>query len=66
MLVEITDGGRKAVPGRSFEDCRPIIGDQYKTLVTWKSGEDIGVPEGSPICLRFKLDQAKIFFLDFE
>lgn len=66
VLVEITDAGRKPAPGRSFDDCKPIIGDQYKTLVTWKGGEDIGVPEGIPICLRFRLDQAKIFFLDFE
>jgi hypothetical protein len=66
VLVEVTDAGRRPVPGRSFEDCKPIIGDQYRSVVTWKGGDDIGVPEGTPICLRFKLDQAKIFFLDFE
>lgn len=32
-----------------IEDCRPIVGDQYKGLVTWKGGEDIGVPERAPI-----------------
>ena len=66
VLVEVTNAARKAVPGRSFEDCKPIIGDQFRTLVTWKGGDDLGVPDGTPVCLRFKLDQAKLFYLDFS
>jgi hypothetical protein len=66
ILVEVTDAARKTVPGHSFEDCKPVIGDQYRTRVTWKGGDDLGIPEGVPVCLRFKLDQAKLFFLDFD
>jgi hypothetical protein len=66
IRVEVTDASRNVVPGRSFDDCRPIIGDQYRTLVTWRGGDDLGVPEGTPIGLRFQLDQAKLFFVDFE
>lgn len=66
IRIEVTNSNRDVVPGRSFADCNPIIGDQYKTLVTWKGGDDIGVPDGAAICLRFKFDQAKLFFLDIE
>jgi hypothetical protein len=65
ILVEVGGGGRNPVPGRSFDDCKPIIGDAHKQLVTWRGATDVGVPDGRPICLRFKLDQAKLFFLDF-
>lgn len=66
IVVEVVDAARNVVPGRSFENCYPIIGDQYRTLVTWKDGDDLGVPEGTPIGLRFRLDQARLFFVDFE
>ncbi len=66
VIVEVTDAARKPVPGRTFDDCQPIIGDQFRTPVTWKGGDDLGVPDNTPICLRFRLDQAKVFFVDFE
>ncbi len=65
-MVEITGGGLKTVSDRAFDDYKPVVGDQFRTLVTWKGGDDPGVPEGARVCLRFKLDQAKLFFLDFE
>ncbi len=66
IKVELTDLNGQVVAGRSFDDCDPIIGDQYRTVVTWKNTDDIGVPDGDAICLRFKLDQAQLFFVDFE
>ena len=66
IKVELTDLNGQVVAGRSFDDCAPIIGDQYRTVVTWKNTDDIGVPDGDAICLRFKLDQAQLFFVDFE
>jgi hypothetical protein len=66
VLIEVTDASRKPVPGRTFDDCQPIIGDQFRTPVAWKGGDDLGVPDNTPICLRFRLDQAKVFFVDFE
>ena len=55
------------VKGRALEDCTPIIGDQFWTTVTWKDGQtDLGAPAGGPATLRFKMDQAQIFGLEFE
>jgi hypothetical protein len=56
------------LPGRSFEECKPIVGDQYHTLVEWNggAGDDLGFENGQPVCLRFQMDHAQIFGLDFE
>jgi hypothetical protein len=66
VLVEAADFYGKPIPGRTFEDCSPLIGDQHKTLVTWKNADDMGVKAGEPVILRFRMKKAKIYFLDFE
>ena len=66
IRIEACDIHRQPLPGRTFADCRPIIGDQFKSLVTWQGGEDLGMQPGEAVVLRFQLDQAKIFALDFE
>ena len=47
-------------------DCQPIIGDQFNAPVSWSGGGDLGISPGEAVVLRFELDQAKIFALDFE
>jgi hypothetical protein len=60
ILVEV-DG----IPGRSFAEADPIIGDQYRKVVTWKGEDYLGYEQGKPIVLRFRMKQAKLFGLDF-
>jgi len=60
ILIEVAD-----VPGRSFADAEPIIGDQYRKLVTWNGQSDLGYKEEEQIVLRFRMRKAKIFSLDF-
>jgi hypothetical protein len=64
VAVSTRDG--QFLPGRSFEDAVPIVGDHYRTPVRWKKAEDLGFEQGQPICLRFKMDRAQVFALDFE
>jgi hypothetical protein len=66
IRVEVADFYGKTLPGRSFDDCRPIIGDQYRVPVTWKDGDTLGAKNGEPVVLRFKMSRAKIYQLDFE
>jgi hypothetical protein len=66
LLVAAADPGGAAVPGRSFDDCDPVIGDAYRVPVTWKGQDAIGVAKGTPLLLRFRLDRAKLFWVDFE
>lgn len=53
------------LPGRTLAESTPIIGDQHWTTVTWKNGSNLGYHEGEPLVLRFELDQATIYGLEF-
>ena len=66
ILVEVTNADHQTLPGRSFEECVPIIGDHHRTIVAWKGGDDLGHADGAAIMLRFKLDRARLFGIDFE
>lgn len=66
IRVEACNLERQPLPGRAMADCRPIIGDQVAAPVTWSGGDDLGIPPGAAVVLRFELDQAKIFALNFD
>ena len=67
ILIEVaTRSSGEPLPGRSFADCDPIIGDRFRHSVTWKGESDLGFGDGSAILLRFRLEKAAIYCLDFE
>ena len=65
LLIEVADLAGKPIPGRTFADCAPLVGDHHWTTVTWKEHDDLGHTKGSAIMLRFKMKQARIFGLEF-
>ncbi len=54
------------IDSRRFSECVPIVGDQHWARVTWKGGNDLGIPEGQPMTLRIEMKQAKLFGLEFD
>jgi hypothetical protein len=66
IVVEVCDLQGKTIPGRSFDDAVPIVGDQYRTTLSWKGADDLGVGDAQPVMLRFQMQQASLFGLDFE
>lgn len=66
VTVEVASLHGQAVPGRSFAESDAVFGDVYRKPLTWKGLADLGFEQGSPVILRFRLDRAKIFSLDFE
>jgi hypothetical protein len=44
----------------------PVFGDAYRIPVRWKSSGEIGAKPGEPICLKFRLDRARLYWIDFE
>ena len=66
ILVEACDLDAKPLPGRSFADATPIIGDQHHAPLKWKGGDDLGVKEGEGVILRFQMEKARLFGLDFD
>ncbi|MCX6625511.1 MAG: hypothetical protein NTY38_31505, partial [Acidobacteria bacterium] len=56
---------RGRLPGRSFAECAPVIGDHRATTVSWRGSDDLGYNDGEPVFFRFRLDQAVIHGLEF-
>ena len=67
VLVEAAGLDGKPIDGRSFADAVPLVGDHFRSVVKWKNDLDThGVDVDKPIVLRFKLDRAKLYWLEFE
>jgi len=66
IRVEVARLSGEAVPGRTQDECDPIVGDQFRTPVTWRGADELSVPAGTPIVLRVWLDHARLFGLEFE
>jgi hypothetical protein len=66
IRVEVAGVDGKPLPQRSFEEASPLFGDLRWTPLAWKGQDDLGHNEGAPIILRFQLDHAQIFGLEFE
>jgi hypothetical protein len=66
IKVELVEFDGKPIKGFSFAESDPIIGDQFWTEVTWNGKSELPVAPGTPIWFRFKLNQAKIYGLEFE
>jgi len=64
--VEVAGPDGAALPGRSFADCRPVVGDAYRQPIVWGDRDDLGHAERQPVMLRVRMDQAAIFAIDFE
>jgi hypothetical protein len=66
ILIEVVGHDGKPLPGRSFAEARPVSGDQHWTPVVWNGQEDLGFAPASAIILRFRMDQAAIYGLEFS
>jgi len=65
IRIEVADYDGNASTGRSFDDSIPIGGDAFRTTVAWKSGNDLG-HGGKPFMLKFRMEKASIFGIDFH
>jgi hypothetical protein len=54
------------LPGRGFEEAVPIVGDHPRALVRWQEADDLGIHPGDPVILRFMMEQAELFGVEFE
>lgn len=59
-------GFEEVIPGRAFADCTAVQGDQFWKTVDWNGETDLGFKEGDCVVIRFKMDRAKLFGIEFE
>lgn len=66
IRVELARANDETIPGRSFDDCDPVQGDAFWQIVSWKDGTDLKTPEGEGLVIRFRMERAQLFGIEFE
>lgn len=67
VLVEIQQADGTPIPGYGLNQCEIIFGDHVDRVVSWKgSGSDLSHLAGRPIRLRFLLNDADLYSLQFR
>jgi hypothetical protein len=66
IRVEIQDADGTPLPGFTLDECDPINGDAIAREVTWRRGDgDVGGLAGRPVRLRFVMNDADLYALQF-
>ncbi len=66
IRVEIQGSDGEPISGFALEDCSEVFGDAIDRTVTWKSGSDTSSLTGTPVRLRFKLQDADLYSYRFS
>jgi hypothetical protein len=66
MRVEIQDKNGNPISGFTLDDCRVLIGNDIKRVVTWKNGSNVSTLAGKEIRLKFSIKDANLYSLKFE
>ncbi len=64
--MEVAGWDGRPLAGRAFAEANALSGDLFWTPVTWKTGGDLGHPDGTSVILRFRMHNATVFGLEFE
>ena len=66
VRVEIQEPDGTPVEGYALDDCPDIFGDSLARTVRWTSGSDLGRFSGKPVRLRFVLNDADLYAIQFH
>jgi hypothetical protein len=66
LQVEVQDELGRPIPGLELENCIPLVGDSIGQVVRWKGNPGLGQLAGQPVRLRFVLQDADLFAIQFR
>lgn len=66
LKCELQDETGKPIPGYSLEECDEIYGDSVDRPITWSGGDDLSSLAGKPVRLRFVMQDADLYALEFR
>ncbi len=66
LQVEIQDEFGNPLEGFSLSDCPPVIGDEIEKTVCWQNGASVSRLAGTPVRLRFYLQDADLYSIRFK
>lgn len=66
IRCEILDAAGQPIQGYTLSDCDPIYGDHIERAVAWGGSSDVRKLAGTPIRLRFVMEDADLYALRFR
>ncbi|HKI69805.1 MAG TPA: hypothetical protein VKA67_09460, partial [Verrucomicrobiae bacterium] len=66
VRVAILDEAGTGLKGFSLSDCDPVRGDSISKIVSWRNGTNVSGLSGKVVRLKFEMQNAKLFALQFE
>jgi hypothetical protein len=66
LRVEIQDENGSAIPGFTLNESADIYGDEIERVVAWRNGSDVGSLAGKPVRLRFVMQDADLYSIQFR
>jgi len=61
VRVGLLDEESRPIPGRSIDDCIPVVGDFLSRPIKWKGGSDVSDRAEKPTRLRFEMTDAELY-----
>ncbi|MCA9210042.1 MAG: hypothetical protein KDA55_16905, partial [Planctomycetales bacterium] len=65
VRVELQDVAGKPLENFSLADCEPLFGDTVDRSVAWKQSPKLAAVAGTPVRLRFRLEDADLYSFRF-
>ena len=65
IRIEVQEDSGRPIEGLTLDDCPEIFGDEIERVVHFKHGSDLGHLVGQPIRLRFVLQDADLYSIQF-
>ncbi|MCX7699684.1 MAG: glycoside hydrolase [Gemmataceae bacterium] len=65
LRVELQDESGRPIPGFRLDECEPMIGDSIQQPVRWKNNPDLSPWAGKLVRLRFVLEDADLYAIQF-
>lgn len=66
LRVEIQDPSGQPIPGFALADCRNLVGDAIEQTVSWSKASNVSSLAGQPVRLRFVMQEADLFAIQFR
>lgn len=66
IKVELQDLNGQPIPGFLLSDCRNLVGDTIEQTVSWKKESNLASLAGQPIRLRFLMQEADLYAIQFR
>ena len=66
VRAEVQSLEGNTAPNYGLHDCRPLVGDEIEGIVHWHHGADLTSLRVKPVRLRFVLQDADLYSLQFR